>query len=45
MKERINEYLSAGGLFNPEVMEHNKVRDLLIDIRKYLESKNERTLC
>jgi hypothetical protein len=36
---RITEYLSAGGLFNPEFMEHQKVRDLLIECRK--ELKNE----
>lgn len=29
----ITEYLSAGGLFNPEMMEHEKVRDLLIRVR------------
>lgn len=33
LRERINEYLSAGGLFNPEMMEHEKVRDMLIEIR------------
>ena len=38
--DRITQYLSAGGLFNPELMEHQKVRDLLIDCRKAL---NERT--
>ena len=38
--DRIAQYLSAGGLFNPELMEHQKVRDLLIDCRKAL---NERT--
>lgn len=31
--DRITEYLSAGGLFNPEYMEHDKVRNLLIDCR------------
>lgn len=30
---RITEYLSVGGFFNPEMMEHDKVRDLLIQIR------------
>lgn len=40
LTNRITEYLSRGGLFNPEIMEHDKVRDLLIDIRDYL---NERT--
>lgn len=33
---KITEYLVAGGLFNPEYMEHEKVRDLLMDIRTYL---------
>jgi hypothetical protein len=31
VSERITDYLSAGGLFNPELMEHDKVRDLIID--------------
>jgi hypothetical protein len=34
--ERITNYLSNGGLFNPESMEHDKVRKLLIDCRQYL---------
>ena len=33
-RERINDYLSCGGLFNPELMEHEKVRDLLLDCRE-----------
>lgn len=33
LEARITEYLSLGGLFNPEAMEHDKVRDLLIDCR------------
>jgi hypothetical protein len=33
---RINEYLSNGGLFNPEHMNHEEVRNLLIEIREYL---------
>jgi len=33
---RITNYLGNGGLFNPEYMEHEKVRDLLIDLREYL---------
>lgn len=41
LSDRITEYLFAGGLFNPELMEHNKVRDLLIEIRKML--LNEQT--
>jgi hypothetical protein len=31
--DRITQYLSIGGLFNPEHMDHDKVRDLLIDTR------------
>jgi hypothetical protein len=34
--DRIQNYLGNGGLFNPEMMEHDKVRDLLIDIRDSL---------
>lgn len=34
--ERITEYLSVGGLFNPEMMNHDKVRDILIDCRDAL---------
>ena len=33
----ITEYLGNGGLFNPELMEHEKVRDLLMDCRDELE--------
>lgn len=35
--EKIEEYLSNGGLFNPELMDHDKVRDLLIECRKEIE--------
>lgn len=31
--ERIKEYLCLGGLFNPELMEHDKVRDMILEIR------------
>lgn len=34
---RIRGYLCAGGLFNPEGMEHDKVRDLILDCRDLLE--------
>ena len=33
-RERINDYLSCGGLFNHEQMEHEKVRALLLDCRE-----------
>lgn len=36
--ERITEYLSLGGLFNPELMDHAALRDLLIDVRASLKS-------
>lgn len=35
--DKITEYLSVGGFFNPELMEHEKVRDLLIECRFELE--------
>lgn len=28
---RITQYLLHGGLFNPECMDHNEVRELLLD--------------
>ena len=36
--QRITEYLTAGGLFNPEYMNHDAVRDLLIDCRDRIEA-------
>ena len=33
---RIENYLGNGGLFNPECMAHDKVRDLLLDCRAVL---------
>lgn len=39
--QRIQEYLEVGGLFNPELMEHDKVRDLIIDCRDYIEKHTE----
>jgi len=35
--DRITDYLSVGGFFNPEMMDHDKVRDLLIDCRAALD--------
>lgn len=35
--ERVKNYLEVGGLFNPEMMDHDKVRDLIMDLGKYLE--------
>jgi hypothetical protein len=34
---RVTEYLSAGGLFNPELMDHVEVRGILIDARDVIE--------
>lgn len=36
LNERITDYLTNGGQFNPEYMDHDKVRDLLIDVQQYL---------
>jgi hypothetical protein len=36
---RITDYLESGGTWNPESMEHDKVRDLLIDCRDYLAAR------
>jgi len=36
----IKEYLCVGGLWNPELMEHDKVRDMIMDIREYLLNEN-----
>lgn len=33
----INNYLASGGLFNPELADHNAVRDLLIRARDQLQ--------
>jgi hypothetical protein len=37
--DRITAYLSNGGLFNPELANHDAVRDLLIDCRKVLNER------
>jgi len=45
LEARITSYLSLGGLFNPEMANHDAVRDLLIDCRAELatlRSDNER---
>lgn len=34
--QRINDYLYSGGAFNPELANHDAVRDLLIDCREVL---------
>jgi septal ring factor EnvC (AmiA/AmiB activator) len=39
--ERINAYLFSGGMFNPELANHDAVRDLLIDARAELAAMRE----
>lgn len=41
LPERITNYLSNGGLFNPEMMDHDKVRELLIECRDEIERLSE----
>ena len=36
LRQRITDYLAGGGLFNPEMAIHDRVRDLLIDCREAL---------
>lgn len=38
MTARITEYLCVGGMWNPELMEHDKVRDLLVEMRAAVPS-------
>lgn len=40
--ERITAYLIMGGLFNPELADHDAVRDLLIDARDALYEERSR---
>ena len=37
LSNRITDYLASGGLWNPEMALHDRVRDLLIDCRKYID--------
>ena len=39
--ERCFNYLSSGGLFNPEFADHDAVRDLVIDCRDEIEQLRE----
>jgi hypothetical protein len=39
---RINQYFEVGGMWNPEHMEHDKVRQLLMDIRAALLPHEEK---
>lgn len=42
--DRINAYLSTGGLFNPEMANHDAVRDLLIECRAQLAAARDAAL-
>jgi hypothetical protein len=37
LSDRITQYLVMGGMFNPELANHEAVRDLLIECRKVLD--------
>ena len=39
LSTKITEYLKTGGLFNPELADHNAVRDLLIECREVLDER------
>ena len=39
--EGIRDYLASGGLFNPEMMDHQRVRDLVIECRDEIEQLRE----
>jgi len=36
LDERLKNYFGNGGLFNPEMMEHDKVRDLMRDLHDFV---------
>jgi hypothetical protein len=40
LHDRLTDYLVVGGLFNPELMDHDKVRDLLMECRTTLLLKD-----
>lgn len=42
---RIREYLWTGGTWNPELMEHDKVRDLIILCRDELQKAHDEATC
>jgi hypothetical protein len=42
--QRITDYLSGGGLFNPEMANHEAVRDLLIDCRDELAKPEQESV-
>lgn len=45
VKTQITDYLVCGGLINPEMMDHEKVRDLLLAIRAVLATETAKVCC
>lgn len=37
LEDKIKKYLGNGGLFNPELMEHEKVRDLILECQSEIQ--------
>ena len=44
LQDRIKDYLSMGGLFNPELVNHDIVRDLMLDARAELLTQKREPL-
>lgn len=42
LDKRVKSYLCNGGLFNPEHMDHDKVRQLIIDLQSDREVQKEK---
>lgn len=42
--DKIENYLGNGGLFNPELMEHEKVRDLIMDCKEEIQKRDKQEL-
>ncbi len=42
LEQRITDYLSSGGLFNPELADHDAVSRLLFDCREQLDAELEK---
>ena len=43
LADRITEYLQAGGLFNPELMDQFMVQELLFECRAALDNKSQQS--
>ena len=39
LRERVRDYLISGGLFNPEMAIHDRVKDLIVDLDFALEAR------